>query len=41
MPYKWSKGTIQFPMDKPIPFDLVTKIVKFRVKENLKKTPKK
>ena len=33
-PFKTSKGTVQFPLDKPIPFDLVKKIVKFRVKEN-------
>jgi uncharacterized protein YdhG (YjbR/CyaY superfamily) len=33
--YKWSKGAVQFPLDKPIPFDLVKKIVMFRVKENL------
>ena len=33
--YKTSKGAIQFPKDKPIPFSLITKIVKFRVKENL------
>jgi uncharacterized protein YdhG (YjbR/CyaY superfamily) len=33
-PYKLSKGAIQFPIEKPIPFDLVKKIVKFRVKEN-------
>jgi uncharacterized protein YdhG (YjbR/CyaY superfamily) len=32
--YKTSKGTVQFPLDKPIPFDLVRKIVKFRVREN-------
>jgi uncharacterized protein YdhG (YjbR/CyaY superfamily) len=32
--HKQSKGTVQFPLDKPIPFDLVTKIVEFRVKEN-------
>jgi uncharacterized protein YdhG (YjbR/CyaY superfamily) len=31
--FKTSKGTVQFPLDKPIPFDLVRKIVKFRVKE--------
>ena len=31
--YKQSRGTVQFPLDKPIPFDLVRKIVKFRVKE--------
>ena len=33
--YKTSKGTIQFPLDKPIPLDLVRKIVAFRVRENL------
>ena len=33
-PYKQSKGTVQFPLDKRIPFDLVKKIVDFRVKEN-------
>jgi uncharacterized protein YdhG (YjbR/CyaY superfamily) len=33
--YEVSKGTIRFPLDKPIPFDLVRKIVKYRVKENL------
>ena len=33
--YKQGKGSVQFPLDKPIPFDLITKIVKFRVKENL------
>ena len=32
--YKTSKGAIQFPIDKPIPFELVKKIVEFRVKEN-------
>ncbi len=32
--YKMGKGSIQFPLDKPMPFDLITKIVKFRVKEN-------
>ena len=35
--YKGGKGTVQFPIDEPIPFDLVKKIVKYRVKENLKK----
>ena len=33
--YKTSKGTIQFPFDTPLPLGLVTKIVKYRVKENL------
>jgi uncharacterized protein YdhG (YjbR/CyaY superfamily) len=37
LPYKWAKGSVQFPLNKPIPFDLVKKIVVYRVKENLKK----
>ncbi|MCZ7381790.1 MAG: DUF1801 domain-containing protein [Candidatus Methanoperedens sp.] len=36
--YKQGKGSVQFPMDKPIPYDLVKKIVNYRVKENLEKT---
>jgi len=32
--YKNSKGAVQFPIDKPLPKTLITKIVKFRVKEN-------
>lgn len=32
--YKGGKGTIQFPLGEPIPYDLVRKIVKYRVKEN-------
>jgi uncharacterized protein YdhG (YjbR/CyaY superfamily) len=36
--YKTSKGTIRFPINEPIPFDLVSKIVKYRVKENLQKS---
>lgn len=37
LPYKTSKGTVQFPLDKSIPFDLIYKITKFRVIENSKK----
>jgi uncharacterized protein YdhG (YjbR/CyaY superfamily) len=33
--YKQGKGSVQFPMDKPIPYDLVKKIVDYRAKENL------
>ena len=36
--YKQGKGSVQFPIDEPMPLSLITKIVKFRVKENLKKT---
>jgi uncharacterized protein YdhG (YjbR/CyaY superfamily) len=35
--YKFSKGAIQFPIDKPMPVALITKIVKFRVKETQEK----
>jgi uncharacterized protein YdhG (YjbR/CyaY superfamily) len=35
--FKNSKGAVQFPIQEPIPFDLISKIVKFRVKENLEK----
>jgi uncharacterized protein YdhG (YjbR/CyaY superfamily) len=35
--YKGAKGSVQFPLDKPIPFDLISQIVKFRVKENLER----
>jgi uncharacterized protein YdhG (YjbR/CyaY superfamily) len=34
--YKWAKGSVQFPLDKPIPYELISQIVKFRVAENLK-----
>jgi uncharacterized protein YdhG (YjbR/CyaY superfamily) len=33
--YEQGKGSVQFPLDKPIPYDLISRIVKFRVKENL------
>lgn len=36
--YKFAKGSVQFPLDKPLPLSLVIKIVKFRVKENEEKT---
>lgn len=36
-PYKQGRGSVQFPLDKPIPYALITRIVKFRVKENLAK----
>jgi uncharacterized protein YdhG (YjbR/CyaY superfamily) len=32
--YKGAKGSVQFPFDQPMPYGLISKIVKFRVKEN-------
>jgi uncharacterized protein YdhG (YjbR/CyaY superfamily) len=40
-PYVAGMGTIRFPLDHPIPFALITRIVKFRVKKNLAKTKAK
>jgi len=34
-PYKQGKGSVQFPLNKPLPFPLIAKIVNFRVRENL------
>ncbi|MFX1571072.1 MAG: iron chaperone [Promethearchaeota archaeon] len=36
-PYEVSKGSVKFPLNKPIPYSLVKKIVEFRVKENMEK----
>ena len=36
--YKQGRGSVQFPLDRPIPYGLITRIVKFRVKENLTKS---
>ena len=36
--YKRTKGAVQFPLDKPMPYELISQIVKFRVAENLKKS---
>jgi uncharacterized protein YdhG (YjbR/CyaY superfamily) len=33
--YAGEKGNLQFPLDQPIPYDLISKIVRLRVKENL------
>jgi uncharacterized protein YdhG (YjbR/CyaY superfamily) len=38
--YKGAKGSVQFPFDKPLPLHLISRIVKFRVKENLSKSKK-
>jgi uncharacterized protein YdhG (YjbR/CyaY superfamily) len=34
-PYKQGKGSVQFPLGKPLPADLIRRIVEFRVEENL------
>jgi len=39
--YKSSKGSVKFPLDKPLPLDLISNIVRFRVAENLKKAEEK
>jgi uncharacterized protein YdhG (YjbR/CyaY superfamily) len=39
--YKGAKGSVQFPLDKPIPYGLIGRITKFRVKENLAKVKAK
>lgn len=39
--YKQGKGSVQFPIDQPMPLDLIGRIVKFRVEENLAKAMKK
>lgn len=39
--YEGGKGTIQFPLDKPIPFPLISRIVKFRVKDHLERSKTK
>jgi uncharacterized protein YdhG (YjbR/CyaY superfamily) len=35
--YKQGKGSVQFPLNKPIPYDLIERIVRFRVAENSNK----
>ena len=39
--YEGAKGSVKFPLDQPIPYELIEKIVKFRVKENLAKAEAK
>lgn len=39
--YKGGKGSVRFPLDEPIPFDLISRIVKFRVKQSLEKVGSK
>ena len=39
--YKGAKGSVQFPINAPLPLSLVTKIVKYRVQQNLEKARQK
>jgi len=39
--YTSSKGAVQFPLDRPLPYELISKITKFRVAENIKKAEEK
>jgi uncharacterized protein YdhG (YjbR/CyaY superfamily) len=39
--YKWAKGSIQFPLDQPLPIELITNIVKFKVMRNSEKAAAK
>jgi uncharacterized protein YdhG (YjbR/CyaY superfamily) len=39
--YKGAKGSVQFPMDEPLPLPLIRRIVEYRVKENLARKLKK
>jgi uncharacterized protein YdhG (YjbR/CyaY superfamily) len=39
--YKWSKGAVQFPLDKPLPLELITRITKFKAEKDLEKVKKK
>lgn len=39
--FKGAKGSVQFPIDKPLPYELIRKMVKFRVEENLKRSEEK
>jgi uncharacterized protein YdhG (YjbR/CyaY superfamily) len=39
--YRGEKGNLKFPLDEPIPYALITKVVKFRLKEHLKKVASK
>ena len=39
--YKWSKGAVQFPIDEPLPLDLIIRITKFKASRDLEKKAKK
>jgi uncharacterized protein YdhG (YjbR/CyaY superfamily) len=41
IPYRSGKGTLRFPFDKPIPWDILKKVIHYRVEENLRKAKEK
>jgi len=38
--FKWSKGAVQFPLNEPLPLDLITRITKFKAEKDLEKEKK-
>ncbi|WP_244950714.1 iron chaperone [Pedobacter suwonensis] len=38
--FKWSKGAVQFPLNEPLPLDLITRITKFKAEKDLEKVKK-
>lgn len=40
-PYKQGKGSVQFPLNKPMPWELIKKIIEFRIRENDEKAKEK
>jgi uncharacterized protein YdhG (YjbR/CyaY superfamily) len=39
--YKGAKGSVQFPIDQPLPLPLIRRIVEYRVRENSERKPRK
>ncbi len=39
--YHWAKGSVQFPLDQPLPLDLITRMVQYRVKQNRQRAKEK
>ncbi|MBO9672519.1 MAG: DUF1801 domain-containing protein [Sphingobacteriaceae bacterium] len=39
--YKWSKGAVQFPLNKPLPLELIKRITQFKAERDLQKASKK
>lgn len=40
-PFKNAKGSVQFPLNQPLPYDLITRIVQFRLNENIERAEAK